>query len=126
LFEPAAVTPIRPAPLIEAAVTPIMVETRVIETSAIEICAVGSFENGTIVFEVYAIPVVTIPGGIIIIDISGIVGLTDLRVRIIAAVVAAVINGCLLINYRRSYRRRADIDPPTGYAKTHVSIYIHL
>jgi len=73
------------------AITAVVVKTRVVKTSAVEISPVVSFEDRTIVFEVYAIPEVTVPGGIIIVDISGIVGFTDFRVGIITAV--AVIGG---------------------------------
>jgi hypothetical protein len=106
-------------------VTAIMVETCMVESSAIEIGSVVSFKKGTVVLEVYAIPVVTGPCGIIIVGISRKIGFTDRGIGIIAVVV----NGSGLGIYRRGpidYRCGCDIDPGAGYAKADMGAYKYL
>lgn len=125
-------TPFKPAGITAT----VMIETSTVETSAVEISPMISLEEGTVVFEVYAIPEVTIPGGIVIIYVSGEFGFTDLRIGIIAAVIHGCrlrisrvglrVNRLLLIDYRRSHWRRADIDPRTGDTESDVRINIYL
>jgi hypothetical protein len=133
VIEPAS---IRPAVFKPSAITAVMVETGVIKTSTVEIGAVVPFENGAVVLEVYAIPVVTVPGGVIIIDVSREIGFAHSGVGVIAAIIdwrRLFINGCrlcvdrlLLIYYRRRHRRSDYVDPPAGYAKSNMCIYIDL
>ena len=99
-----------------------MVEPVMVKPSVEEISPMVSFEDGAVVFEVYAIPVVTVPYRIIVIDVSGEIGFTDGRIGIIAA----VIDGSRLIDNGRGYRRGCNKDPGMGYAEAKVSAYIYL
>jgi hypothetical protein len=138
VIESASVCPIvvkSPTVVKPPAITAVMVKTRVVKTSAVEISPMVSFEKRTVVLEVYAVPVVTVPRWVVVVDVSGVIGFTNLRIGIIAAVIfrrGLFVDGCglfihgLLIDYRRCYGRGADVYPSTGYAKTDVCIYIYL
>jgi hypothetical protein len=52
----------------------VVCEPRVVEATMIEISPVVSFEERAVVIEVETIPVVTVPGRIIIISIAGEIG----------------------------------------------------
>jgi hypothetical protein len=92
-----------------------MFEPAVVETTTVEISPMVSFEERTIVFEVETIPVVPVPGRIIIISIAGEFGFTDSGGCIVSTLVYRSGSVCAGINHRRS-----DIDPGCGYAKTYA------
>jgi hypothetical protein len=91
---------------VEAAV---MCEPYVVEATMVKISPVVSFEERTIVFEVETIPVVTVPGRIVIISIAGEIGFTDGWGRIVSACVNRSGSDIAGINYRRM-----NIDPWRG------------
>ena len=86
-----------------------MCEPCVVEAAAREISPVVSFEERTIVFEVETIPVVTVPGRIVVVRVSGEIGFTDGGGRIVSARVYRSGSNVAGINYRRM-----DIDPWRG------------
>jgi hypothetical protein len=92
-----------------------MFEPAVVETTTVEISPMVPFEERTIVFEVETIPVVPVPGRIIIISIAGEFGFTDSGGCIVSTLVYRSGSVCAGINDRRS-----DIDPGCGYAKTYA------
>ena len=78
-----------------------MCESCVVEAAMREISPVVPFEERTVVFEVETIPVVTVPGRIVIISISGEIRFKNGRSRIVSACVyrsgsdiAAIYYGC--------------------------------
>jgi hypothetical protein len=59
-------------------------EPGVVEMTAVKVGPVVSFKERTVVFEVETIPVVTIPGRVVIVGITGEIGFTNSRSGIIA------------------------------------------
>jgi hypothetical protein len=101
-----------------------------VETTAIEIAPVFSFKVGTIVLEVDAIPIVAVPGRILIVDIAGELGFANGRRRIVSTVVYR----CGLLTYRSRllidrcgiHRSRRDIYPGAGNPEADMGIYVYL
>jgi|SRR5580658_3580391 hypothetical protein len=81
---------------VEAAV---MCEPCVVEATAIEISPVVSFEERTVVIEVETIPVVTVPGRIVIVSIAGEIRFEDGGGRIVSACVYGSGSDITTINY---------------------------
>jgi hypothetical protein len=77
----------------------------------VEIGPVVSFEERTIVFEVETIPIVTVPGRVVIVSIAGKIGFTDGWGCIVSACVYRSGSDIAGVNYRRM-----NIDPWCGYA----------
>jgi hypothetical protein len=75
----------------------VMSEPRVVEATMIEISPVVSFEERTVVFKVETIPVVTVPGRIVIIGIAGEIGFKHRGSGIVSACVNR--SGIPAINY---------------------------
>jgi hypothetical protein len=98
-----------------------MVETVVVKTTTVEISPVLSFEERAIVFEIEAIPIVAVPGRIIIVRIAREIGFTDGRSGIVSASIYGSWSICISIHDRRS-----DIDSWHGdaHAKTGADIYL--
>jgi len=112
--------------------TTIVFPTSVVKASAIEIGSVVSFKPGTIVLEVDPVAVVTGPGRVVVIDITGVLGFTNFGGGIIAAAISRsglIIGGIRLLVYgSRSgvNRSRCNIHPRTGDTKADVRVYIYL
>jgi hypothetical protein len=62
----------------------VVYEPGVVEMTAIKVSPVVSFKERTIVFEVKTVPVVTIPGRVVIVSVPGEIGFTDRGSGIIA------------------------------------------
>jgi hypothetical protein len=62
----------------------VVYEPGVVEMTAVKVGPVVSFKERTVVFEVETIPVVTIPGRVVIVGITGEIGFTNSRSGIIA------------------------------------------
>jgi hypothetical protein len=62
----------------------------VVEMTTIEVAPVVSFKQRTVVFEVETISVVTVPGRIVIIGISGEIGFTNRR----SGIITVCVNRC--------------------------------
>jgi hypothetical protein len=92
-----------------------MCEPGVVKTPTVEISPVVPFEERTIVFEVEPIPVVPVPGRVVIISIAGEIGFADSGGCIVSACVYRSGSVCTGI-----YDRRGDIYPWCGYAKTYA------
>ena len=82
---------------------PVVCESGVIKPTVVEIGPMISLEEGAIVFEVEPVPVVSVPGGIIIISISGEIGFDDCG----SGIVAICIYGSG--GYIDSWNRDADV-----------------
>jgi hypothetical protein len=98
-----------------------MFKTGMIEPTMVEICGMVSIEERAIVFEIDPVAIVTAPGRIVIIGISGEICFDDGRTGIIAACVyrgACVDHGC---GYSGSY-----IDPGCGNTETNMRAYEYL
>jgi hypothetical protein len=93
----------------------VVCEPCMVEAAAIEIRSMVSFEERTIVFEVETIPVVAVPGRIVVVCVSGEIGFTDSRGRIVSACVYRSGSDIACIN-----NRRMNIDSWRGYAKTYA------
>jgi hypothetical protein len=78
-----------------------MCEPRVVEATVIEISPVVSFEERTVVFKVETIPVVAVPGRIVIIGIAWEIGFDHRRSGIVSACVNGSGSDIAGINYRR-------------------------
>ena len=89
----------------------VVYEPGTVEAAVVKICPMVSFESGAIVFEVEPIPVVAVPGGVVIIGVSGEIGFTDGRFGIISAGVY----GC-----------GGDVDPGSGNTETYMRTYEYL
>jgi hypothetical protein len=103
----------------------VVAPTVMVEATAIEIPPVFSFKVGTIVLEVDAIAIVATPGGVLIVDVAGVLGFTNGRRRI----VSTVIFGCWLLIYRGRlfiHRCRCDIYPGAGNPEADMGIYVYL
>jgi hypothetical protein len=87
----------------------------VVKSTAVEIGPVVSFEERTIVFKVEPIPVVPVPGRVVIISIAGEFGFANSGCCIVSACVNRSGSVCTGI-----YDRRGDIYPWCGYAKTYA------
>ena len=79
----------------------VVCEPGVVKMTAMEVSPVVSFKERTVVFEIEAVPVVTVPGRIVIVGISGEIGFTDRRSSIITVridrrgrISGTVDNGC--------------------------------
>ena len=95
----------------------VVLEPGAVKAAMFRICPMVSFEKGAIVFEVEPVPVVAVPGGIVIIGISGEIGFTDGRCGIISAGVygsGGIISGC------------GDVDPGSGNTETDMRTYEYL
>lgn len=66
--------------------TAVMFPAGVIESAVIEVSGVVSVEEGAIVFEIDPVAIVTTPGRIVVVSISGEVCFTDRRIGVVAAV----------------------------------------
>lgn len=95
----------------------------VVKMTTIEVPSVVSFKEGTVVFEVETVPVVTVPGRVVIIGISGEIGFTNCGSGIVAIridrcgrISGTVNNGCRNSNY----------DPGSRYPEAEVCIYEYL
>jgi hypothetical protein len=97
---------------VEAAV---MFKPCVVKSTMEEISPVVPFEERTIVFEVEPIPVMPVPGRVVIISIAGEVGFADSRGCIVSVCVYRSGSICTGI-----YDRGGDIYPWCGYAKTYA------
>ncbi len=91
---------------------------------AIEVSPVVSFEERTVVFEVEMIPVVAIPGRIVIVGISGEIGFTDSR----SGIVTFRVNRCRCrrISGTVDKGRGSDCDPGRRYPEAEVCVYKYL
>ena len=90
-----------------------MCEPCVVEATTIEISPVVSFEVRTVVFEVETIPVVTVPGRIVIISIAGEIRFKDGGGRIVSACIYRSGSNIAAINYGcRSDKRTANNREP--------------
>src|SRR5579871_4386772 len=92
-----------PSPAVE---TTVMFEPRVVKTFVTEVSSMLPLEVRTVVFKIEAIPVVTVPGGIVIVGISGEIGFADGRSGVVSASVYG--SRCVCAGV---YNRRSDIDP---------------
>jgi hypothetical protein len=119
--------------------TPFPAPSSMIEATAGEVSPVVSLEEGAIVTEVYPVTIVTIPGRVVIIGITGVIRFTNGGRCVVATVCGSLvirrilidrllicrflING-LLIN--RLLIDRCGVYPDAGDAKTNVSVYVYL
>ena len=99
-----------------------MCEPGVVKTTAVEVCSVLPFEEGAVVCEIEPVPVVAVPGRIIIIGISGEIGFTDSRCGIVATLIHRR-SGSVCIGIDD---RARGIDPGCGYAQTYAGADIYL
>jgi hypothetical protein len=76
-----------------------MCEPGVVKTPTVEIGPVVSFEERTIVVEIEPVPVVTVPGGVVIISIAGEFGFTDSGICIVSACIYRSGSDIAAINY---------------------------
>lgn len=97
----------------------------VIETVSIKISPVVSFEIRPVVAEIYAVAVVSIPGRIVIIGISRILGFTRGRRRIIATVIFLGGSGCIGVAVFYG-SRSSDNHPGTRDMETEAGANINL
>ena len=67
-----------------------MIKTGSVKMTTIKVGPVVSFKQRTVVFEVETIPVVTVPGRVVIIGVSGELGFTDRR----SGIITVCINRC--------------------------------
>jgi hypothetical protein len=89
-----------------------------VKAAAVKICPVVPFENRAIVFEVELVAVVAVPGGVVIIGVSGEIGFAGGRSGIISAGVYGcgwIISGC-----------GGDVDPGSGNTETYMRTYEYL
>jgi hypothetical protein len=109
-----------------------MFPTPVVKPAAVEIGSVVSFEPGTIVLEVDPVAVVAVPGGVVVIDIAGVLGFTNIGGGVVSTVIGrrglVIDRGRFLIYGSRSgvNRGRCNIHPRTGDTKADVRVYIYL
>jgi hypothetical protein len=90
-----------------------MCEPCAVEAATIEISPVVSFKERTVVFEIETIPVVTVPGRIVIISIAGEIRFKNARGRIVSASVYRSGSDIAAINYgRRSDKGPANNGEP--------------
>ena len=75
-------------------ISTVVCEPRVVEMTAIKVGPVVSFKERTIVFEVETVPVVTIPGRVVIISVPGELGFTDSGSGIITICINRCRSGC--------------------------------
>ena len=94
-------------------ISTVVCEPRVVEMTAIKVGPVVSFKERTIVFEVETVPVVTIPGRVVIISVPGEIGFTDCGSGIIAIRINRC--GCGRIGGTVNNGSRSDNDPGCGY-----------
>lgn len=78
----------------------IVCEPGVVKTTTVEISPVVSFEERTIVVEIEPVPVVPVPGRIIIISVAGEFGFTNGRGRKVSARIYRSGSDIAAINYR--------------------------
>lgn len=102
---------------------PIMVtvEPVVVKTTMVKIIPVFLFEVRTVMFEIEAVPIVAVPGRIIIVGIAREFGFTNLRSGIVSACIFRSRGVCVAINDRRS-----DVDSGYRHAYTKAGTDIHL
>ena len=105
--------------------TAFMLPAFVLKTSVVKIGSVISFKPGTIVFEVDMVTVVAVPGRVVIINIAGEFGFTNLRGGIIPTTVLRCLFGVYWCRLGVN-RSRCDIHPGTGDTETDMGIYIYL
>lgn len=104
-------------------------ESFMVEPAAIEVVPVVSFEIGAIVFEVEAVAIVAVPGGVVIVGVAGEFGLADGRSCIVSTLVhrGGFINGGRFINGSRFVNRgRCDIYPGARDTEADVRVYKNL
>ena len=114
---PSVAIPVTPA-------APFVFPSRVVKPATVEIGSVVSFEERAGVLEVDPVAVVAVPGRVVIVDITGVVGFTNG-----GRCIVAVIGGSGLFVYRCGggvNRSRCDVYPGAGNAKTDVCIYVYL
>jgi hypothetical protein len=113
-----------PTPVVIPAPAMFVLPTFVVKTTAaVEERPVISLEPGTIVLEVDVVAIVTVPGRVVIINITGELGLTNLRGGIVASIISRcglLIDrfGLFVYRCRRGVNRgRCNIHPGPGMRK---------
>ena len=119
-----------------APATPFPGPSSMVETTAIEVGSVVSFKEGTIVTVVNPVAIVTIPGRVVIIDISGVFGFTNSGRCIVAAAVRGSLIVLLILIDRRRFLvdrcgrsvngGRCDIHAGARDTEADVSVYVYL
>ncbi len=102
-------------------IAPFVYEPGVVEMPAMEVSPVVSFKERTVVFEIEPIPVVPVPGRIVIVGVSGEIGFTDSRRGIVTIRVNRC--GCRRIGGTVNNGRGSDYDAGGRYPEAEVCAY---